>query len=126
MKSSDYKNLTLHIFRSINIIKQIKDKPDIQEDQYIDFKFKKPGFKKLLIFDLDETLIHVQREAEDFIQSNQTSSNNSSEKEGRSTLSDPVVDNNKNNIQDNKYDSNGEYLNNNTSNTNEANLSLQQ
>lgn len=28
----------------------------------INFKFKKPGFNKLIIFDLDETLIHCQRE----------------------------------------------------------------
>ena len=28
----------------------------------INFKFKKPGFKKLIIFDLDETLIHCKRE----------------------------------------------------------------
>lgn len=28
----------------------------------MEFKFKKEGFKKLLIFDLDETLIHCQRE----------------------------------------------------------------
>jgi hypothetical protein len=28
----------------------------------VQFTFKKPGFKKLIIFDLDETLIHCQRE----------------------------------------------------------------
>ena len=28
----------------------------------IDFNFKKPGFKKLLIFDLDHTLIHCPRD----------------------------------------------------------------
>jgi hypothetical protein len=28
----------------------------------ITFEFQKPGFKKLLIFDLDETLIHCERE----------------------------------------------------------------
>jgi Dullard-like phosphatase family protein len=33
----------------------------LREEQKIKFKFKKPGFKKLLLFDLDETLIHVQR-----------------------------------------------------------------
>lgn len=50
--------MTLHIFHSINIIKQIKEKPDLDHEQMIDFKFKKPGFNKLIIFDLDETLIH--------------------------------------------------------------------
>lgn len=62
MKSSVYKNMTLHIFHSINIIKQIQERPDLEEEQKIDFKFKKEGFKKLIIFDLDETLIHCQRE----------------------------------------------------------------
>eukprot|EP00347_Sterkiella_histriomuscorum_P022253 403331138 len=65
MKCSEYKDLTLHIFHSINQIKKIREKPDIEEEQYVDFKFKKPNFKKLIIFDLDETLIHVLREAED-------------------------------------------------------------
>lgn len=62
MKSSVYKNMTLHIFHSINIIKQIQDRPNVSELQKIDFEFKKEGFKKLIIFDLDETLIHCQRE----------------------------------------------------------------
>lgn len=62
MKLSDYKSMTLHIFSSINDIKQIKEKPEIEPEQYIDFKFKKEGYKKLIIFDLDETLIHCQRE----------------------------------------------------------------
>ena len=33
--------------------------PDAQK---IDFKFKKKGFKKLLLFDLDETLYHIWRD----------------------------------------------------------------
>lgn len=33
----------------------------LPEDQKIKFKFKKKGFNKLLLFDLDETLIHVRR-----------------------------------------------------------------
>ena len=32
----------------------------------IDFKFKKRGFKRLLIFDLDETLIHSKCDEEDY------------------------------------------------------------
>lgn len=59
--------MTLHIFHSINIIKQIKERPEIFEEQYVEFKFTKPGFKKLLIFDLDETLIHSLIEREDLI-----------------------------------------------------------
>ena len=62
MKVSMYKKMTFHIFHAINIIKQIKDKPKILPEQEIKFEFKKAGFKKLLIFDLDETLIHCQRE----------------------------------------------------------------
>lgn len=65
MKSSEYKDLTLHIFHSINQIKKIKDRPEILEEQIVDFKFKKPNCRKLIIFDLDETLIHVLRDAED-------------------------------------------------------------
>ena len=30
------------------------------EDKKIDFKFKKKGFTKLLLLDLDETLIHTK------------------------------------------------------------------
>ncbi len=59
--------MTLHIFHSINIIKQIKERPEIFKEQIVDFKFTKPGFKKLLIFDLDETLIHSLIEREDLI-----------------------------------------------------------
>ena len=51
-------NMTLHIFHSINIIKHIKKIPDVLKEQIIPFCFKKPGMKKLIIFDLDETLIH--------------------------------------------------------------------
>ena len=32
MKVSVYKQMTFHIFHALNIIKQIKEKPDIQED----------------------------------------------------------------------------------------------
>lgn len=32
MKKGVYKNMTLHIFHSINIIKQIKDKPEIDPE----------------------------------------------------------------------------------------------
>lgn len=58
MKMSVYKSMTLHIFHSINIIKQIKERPFLPDEIMVDFKFKKEGFKKLIIFDLDETLIH--------------------------------------------------------------------
>ena len=38
---------------------------ELAEEQKIFFKFKKPGYDKLVIFDLDETLIHVKRDKDD-------------------------------------------------------------
>jgi len=35
---------------------------EFPEDQKMPFTFKKKGFNKLVIFDLDETLIHVKRD----------------------------------------------------------------
>lgn len=66
---ADYKNMTLHIFQSINVIKQLKERPRPLAEQIVDFEFKKPGFDKLIIFDLDETLIHSLIEREDLDQS---------------------------------------------------------
>lgn len=57
--------MTLRIFHSINNIKQIKSFPEIPEHKKINFQFKKARFNKLLIFDLDETLIHTVRDTED-------------------------------------------------------------
>ena len=57
--------MTLRIFHSINFIKSIKNFPTILESNKIDFKFKKPGYSKLIVFDLDETLIHTKRNLED-------------------------------------------------------------
>ena len=37
------------------------DYQEIPEAQKIKFKFKKAGFKHLVLFDLDETLIHCRR-----------------------------------------------------------------
>lgn len=62
---SVYKDVTLKIFQSINIIKQIPQFPEPLESFKEDFVFKKPGFNKLLILDLDETLIHTKREEDD-------------------------------------------------------------
>ena len=62
---SAYKEMTLRIFHSINFIKQLEEFPEIPEDKKIDFKFTKPGYDKLLIFDLDETLIHTIRSEEE-------------------------------------------------------------
>ena len=39
--------------------------PEVKDYEKIPFKFTKPGFNKLLIFDLDETLIHSLRTDDD-------------------------------------------------------------
>jgi CTD small phosphatase-like protein 2 len=52
-----YRSMTLHIFHSLNIIKQIKEQH--QPAQLLPLTLTK---KRLLIFDLDETLIHCERE----------------------------------------------------------------
>lgn len=44
------------------MIQNIDKNHQIQPEKYINFKFTKPGYSKLLIFDLDETLIHCYRE----------------------------------------------------------------
>lgn len=62
MKMGAYKELIQTIFHTINMIKRVTNIPEITEEQKVKFEFKKPGYNKLLIFDLDETLIHVKRE----------------------------------------------------------------
>jgi hypothetical protein len=51
----------------------------------VDFKFKKPGFDKLIIFDLDETLIHSLIERDDM--------EDSGGSDGDADLVDPDGDN---------------------------------
>ena len=58
--------MTLRIYHSINCIKQLDVFPEIKEEDKIEFKFKKKGFNKLLIFDLDETLVHSKRDEDEF------------------------------------------------------------
>lgn len=60
----NYQQLTTDILHQVWMIKDIlSDLPydPMPEERKINFKFKKPGCKKLLLFDLDETLIHLQR-----------------------------------------------------------------
>jgi len=62
----EYSLIISDMFKQIHMIKSIFEKfkvpyPTIKEDEKIQFKFKKPGYNKLLLFDLDETLIHVKR-----------------------------------------------------------------
>lgn len=57
--------MTLRIFHSLNLINKMEALPIIQQEDKVDFKFTKPNMKKLIIFDLDETLIHTIRDEED-------------------------------------------------------------
>jgi hypothetical protein len=56
--------MTQDMFLQINKIKEMMSTEyfEIPEEKIIDFKFKKKGFKRLLLFDLDETLIHIWRD----------------------------------------------------------------
>ena len=55
------------MFRQIYLVKELMktDYIELAEEEKIPFSFKKPGFDKLVIFDLDETLIHVKRDKDD-------------------------------------------------------------
>ena len=65
LRVSAYKEMTLRFFHSINLIKQIKKFPQIDDSKKIEFSFKKQENKKLIFFDLDETLIHAKKTTED-------------------------------------------------------------
>lgn len=64
----DYQTVIAEVFVQISKIKQLLTKYEYVErsdDEKLEFRLKKPGFKNLLIFDLDETLIHVMRDQEE-------------------------------------------------------------
>ena len=48
------------MYRQIYLVKEMMktDYIELAEEHKYHFKFTKPGFDKLVIFDLDETLIH--------------------------------------------------------------------
>lgn len=53
-----YMELLVHIYQSINFLQCLKiSEEDILERQ-IEVHFKKPGITKMLLLDLDETLVH--------------------------------------------------------------------
>jgi TFIIF-interacting CTD phosphatase-like protein len=57
------REFTIHILQSIHFLQNIEPIPDSEvQSRSIDFKFKKKGVSKLLIFDLDETLAHCVRQ----------------------------------------------------------------
>ena len=59
MDGPEYRELTIHIYQSIDYLQSDAVIPmeEVQK-RMIDVPFKKPGFTKLLVFDLDETLSH--------------------------------------------------------------------
>jgi hypothetical protein len=57
------REFTIHILQSLHFLKNMDPIADSEvESRIIDFKFKKKGMSKLLIFDLDETLAHCVRQ----------------------------------------------------------------
>jgi len=62
LKGPVFREFTIHIFQAINFLQNL---PEISMDEInskaFDFKFKKPGFSRIVIFDLDETLAHYVR-----------------------------------------------------------------
>lgn len=56
-----YLEFCIHIFQSINFLQTLRIPEEEIEKRMVELKFKKPHCKKLLIFDLDETLSHCVR-----------------------------------------------------------------
>jgi hypothetical protein len=61
-KGSVFREFTIHIFQAISFLQNL-DEIDEEEvtSRMIDLPFTKPGIKKTIIFDLDETLAHCVR-----------------------------------------------------------------
>lgn len=81
---NQYRDLASDMFKQIYMIKDIlsnqtKEYEPLTEEQKIKFKFKKRGFNKLLLFDMDETLIHVKRRSEEGAEQNDENMSESSE-----------------------------------------------
>jgi len=62
LEGSMYREFTIHILQSIHFLQNMEpiDLDDVKQRE-MNLPFKKPG-KKLLIFDLDETLAHCVRQ----------------------------------------------------------------
>ena len=61
MNGPIYLEFCIHIFQSISFLQSLKIPIDEVESRMVEVKFTKPHCKKLLIFDLDETLTHCVR-----------------------------------------------------------------
>jgi hypothetical protein len=64
LKGPVFREFTIHIFQSINFLQEELKNIDYKEIQQrmIELPHTKPGIKKTIIFDLDETLAHYVRE----------------------------------------------------------------
>jgi hypothetical protein len=62
LKGPVFREFTIHIFQSISFLQNLDpiDSSEV-ESRMIDLPFTKPGIKKTIIFDLDETLAHCVR-----------------------------------------------------------------
>ena len=50
--------LLVHIYQSINFLQNLQISEEAILEKQIEVQFKKPGVTKLLLLDLDETLVH--------------------------------------------------------------------
>jgi len=57
-----YLEFCIHIYQSISFLQTLKIPFEEVQKRQVEIKFKKPHCKKLLIFDLDETLSHCVRQ----------------------------------------------------------------
>ena len=63
LKGPVFREFTIHIFQSISFLQNLEPiKEEDVEARLIDVPFTKPGVKKTIIFDLDETLAHCVRQ----------------------------------------------------------------
>ncbi len=60
MKAAVFLEMTLHIYHSLNIIKKLNPVQELPTEKLIDLH--KQTNKKLVIFDLDQTLVNLERE----------------------------------------------------------------
>jgi hypothetical protein len=63
LKGPVFREFTIHIFQSINFLQNLDQYSDDEvTKRQIELPFSKPGVKKMIIFDLDETLAHCVRQ----------------------------------------------------------------
>lgn len=58
LKGHVYMDLLVHIYQSINFLQNLEIPVEQILEKQIEVKFKKPNISKLLLLDLDETLVH--------------------------------------------------------------------